>query len=174
MDNSIIFHKTDDDGDSLDVKDLRIAPYAGARPRNALMVHAETSFGEDSVLVRLTRGSVEKLRDALNEWLSGDGSVVCPPEATVEPLEQTLKNLPEALREMGAAAERFSQALSGALADVSKVEPAGAKESEQCCEHDPSQHSHLGCFVKVRGHVYCPCKGFRGTRKDIAGGPDHD
>src|SRR5687767_12017927 len=76
MDNDIIFHETDDDGDSLDVRRF---PATLVRPCPKLILVAERSGGDEAVQVRLTQGSVERLRDALNEWLGGDGPVVCPP-----------------------------------------------------------------------------------------------
>jgi len=87
MDNGIIFHETDDDGDSLDVKDLRIAPHVNEGPRNALMMRAVDGVEGERVSVRLTPGSVERLRDALNEWLGDQNEppTVRPPAPEVAP-----------------------------------------------------------------------------------------
>src|SRR5688500_9396859 len=74
-----IFRETDDDGDQLVIRD-----WPGHRS-NVLVVDAVSAqHGGETNSVRMTRGSTERLRDALNTWL-GDHNL---PRCTCgDPLE---------------------------------------------------------------------------------------
>jgi len=154
MNDNIIFHETDDDDDSLEVRS--VDSLISDRVEPVLMACSKWSGGGLGVQVRLTRGSVERLRDALNGWLGEDAS-------TKSVKSDTSHRCPECRHYTDnhdksgcyvAVHTRPGPTDCGCtLAFGQKsIEPAGP-----CCEHLDQYHGVVGCVYEHPDGNFCSC-----------------